>query len=554
MFSSLRMRLVVGVVAPAIIVGTFLLAASGMFGSAAKVRVPALDRLTGSRAPADLSLASTSTELWLPAFGEPGSIVVDGTDFLEDPRAKGRVAKPNDLANRRHVSRNGRWYFIVAYAPGRHHHEYGTPSFLHVRRADGAAPMEGWSRYSGSKSEDRLMEDLVEPGDVIVARGWLATTSGDLHVADNGRVVVVAAEGCDEVVVRREDFSAAWEAGGAELFPGAWEAEYGRLTLDDLLSFAGGTFWYRGSWLDEDRGVVVVAGWDERIAVRRLADGAAADGVDAGELIVRGLDLAAGENAAAAWRLACMRAGPAALPAARRVMSDPTATPAVQVLAALLLGRLGEPAPPATVMSQVECVTDHDLTEFVWEHLDFGLGEKAVSAWVERLLIAGKADACSLHGSATAILQRGQPAVLALVRGMAEAKECPRHLETIESVLAHWRDGSATDTLAWSSASVAWSEFDPTTAWAEFSVNSEREKLQRLLASHALRSEDGRRARTPLLLPALSRVRREARPELGPSLRTFRDDYAARPDGTPEWQVLVLREADAALAAIDEGR
>jgi hypothetical protein len=96
---------------------------------------------------------------------------------------------------------------------------------------------------------------------------------------------------------------------------------------------------------------------------------------------------------------------------------------------------------------------------------------------------------------------------------------------------------------------VAWRDFDPTAAWAEFVASSSRASLEVLLGRHVVESEDGHLARTPLCLPAMCRVARNPDSALIVPVATFRSDFAAGPDGTPEWRALVLRQADAALAA-----
>jgi len=493
---------------------------------------------------------------WAPSRSSPSDDRDAEVPRFEDPRApsNGRyVAKANDQAYGRYVSRHGRAYFVMASAPGPSHHESGVASFILVRRADGSPPIEPWFWFNGPEDQEaRLMEDLVEPGDTVLSRGWMPFGTGIVHVADDGRVVLVNLPGFESAQVLALDtqFRPLWAVPGRRLFPERWPVAWPDWSEGTFGVSSGGIIWHRASWLDDERQIFVVVGWDHEVSGLRLADGAPCASTALEEAVVARLDGPEGHGRATAWRVACQQRWFSAEAAARRTMEDVSARPDSRALAALLLGRMGDPSGRDVLLEVRDQIEEHTHIEFVWEHLDDVLGADAMGDWSARLVSTEETERCSRHGAASGVVRTGAPAIRSLVEALARTAASPHDLDPAESALANWRDGVRLDgALAWTSSSVAWRDFDETAAWAAFAASGASRDLRELLDDHVVASADGHRSRTPLCLPALRRVALHPDPSLAAPLAAFRAAFVAHPDGTTEWQALVRSEADAALAA-----
>jgi hypothetical protein len=524
MFTSLRMRLVVGLIAPAIVVGTFLMAASGKFGRVADVRIPSLDRVTGRD-------VSPSGPLEIRTLSSEPSDVV-----------------PHDQAvMHRYVSEGGAAYLLLTgWASTYCGFAESAPRYAVARRAPGQPPLDPFhATFLRDDSMPGPVESQVEPGDALLATGVLTPPTGRLAVLDSGDFIVFNGAFYEDFLIGRRSAAgdSQWEISGTGIFGNDFFQEFAGKELMVLHPPP----WMKSAWVDAELGAALVIGWDDRVAAVDLARGQRRALDDERNTVLRSLALrdSAHLGSVLDWMLRNTWAG--AGEAARSIAADELRPLRVRFRAALVLAKLEDPAGRDAILEmcrQPEEPFNRDDVETAWRWLSAALGDEALPLYADRLAGSPETGRDSFRGALDGLACLSGAGTDMLLDWVADRALGREMIWFASGALARLRAGMGVEPRY-----IAWSvKTEDVAAWWEQMSNGDVAGLRELLAHRKLGWEDDDWIQH---VPAVLRwVRRHPQPAFAGPVREFRSSFDGGPRACAAWTELVLREADSALEAI----
>lgn len=484
-------------------------------------------------------------------------VTAEGPQESGDAPSGFRIGPMDTFARFVRTSPDGLTYIVVSYwSPGDHHG--GLPEIPHyaVLRRAADAGSTAWPSETLEESPERVsFADIVQGPDFLVGRGLLHPATSTVHLLDDGRFVAVARHVTVEplVCLRQADGTRSWALPGSAVFG----TEFTRTFADAPVTW--GPEWCKAAWPIHARGLLLLLGWNDQLRALEI---------ESGEVVAReDLRLIALEslldprNRSRDVILDAARRGgwPGRVEVASKLLDDHGVDRHVRFRAAIALVADGDasgldlildmsrdpmparPEPWQAWALTAERLKAEDDGETALRWLGPALGDAALSIYVSTLKEAG--DLWSVHGALAGLGSMGPLAADAILDWFLDRPESEDRQRQLSDPLQRLRDDESHDIPF---RAPRWSFKETHASWQAL-LGGDARGLEGLLRAGTA-SESG--SRWSAMAPAALRyVRMHPAATYAATIVDFRTSFAAHPDGTPEWQALVLREADAALAA-----
>lgn len=442
------------------------------------------------------------------------------------------------------VSPDGRTYLIASDFPGGYHgFPEASPRFVTARCAEDARPPR---LDPGGAATRAAYRSLVGSRDEVLGEGACAGIGYPVFVLDDGRFVQAARFSVDASLLSLLDRHGRplWQLSGLDLFGDDFE-QAGFLDSSTLISPRP---WCKALWHHAPAAAAIVIGWDDRIVAVDLQSGRTVTLDNLRLAVLEGLDRSDVTAKEAILDLARRQRWAEALAPARRLVDDLDRPLAERFRAALVLlaheDRTGRDAVQAMATDPAPSRARRDDFLLAWGALGPILGEEA-PAVAHRILQQADAPSDALRGALACLASSGsQAAIDDLLDWVAERAPAGDALFVATDPLMRLRDGVSWETRY----APGLSDRDQLVSQWSALRTGDVGALAAALQPGRKRSASG--PQWTEFVPAILRdVSRRPLRSFAVPVREFCGDFAAHPDGTPEWQALVLREADAALAA-----
>jgi hypothetical protein len=370
----------------------------------------------------------------------------------------------------------------------------------------------------------------------------------EVDVLDDGRFLHVSPSASDaRVTLRNARGRAIWEVDGLSLL-----GREGAAVFDRPFSWPPAT-WEVASWIDEPQCLVfVIAGNStcekDFVAAADLASGRPVHLEDPRLRLLCSLDRPAPSGKLAVLDLALDERWPEAVDPARRILQDPDQPVRLRFRAALILLAFGDTSGAESVLEM--CYVDtrdwrsREDMKRAWRALGQFLGEDAAA--ICRSVLDQAEPPVDRLRAALACLGSGamQASVDVLLDWVCAGVPDDRRFFEASEPLARLRKGTHWDVRYQPGVN---DREDLPDVWSQ--ARSGSSAAVAMLLSR-VQPDDGPPEWSEFLPAVLRQVRHTPCPPLAAPIRSFLASFTANPDGTPEWQALVVAEADAALDAI----